>query len=396
MSKIATFKLILAIIMSLGTKMRETGNYQILGNIHFFTPYALPPKNPSLEITPKMLELYSQAMYNLGSLNEAYSRLPDQKQFIKDFIIKEALLSSAIEGIHATLADVLTHTQDESIKIDKNTQLVINYIKALDTAINLMREQNLPICSRVILAAHQTLLSCGDGDKAAPGAYRKQAVKVGNLIPPMAPNIPELMSDLDKYINEDSSLPPLIKIGLIHLQLETIHPFLDGNGRIGRLLIILMLMDSKLLKDPILYISYYLKKHQTQYYQALDAVRTQGDFESWINFYLQAVIEGTIDANTRIKEIEKLNADLKDRIANELQFSKNPRNAIAILNLLFSKPITTIGYLAENIDKTYNTTDAIVTKFIEMGIMSITPETQEKRYKQYRFDPYLALLEKQY
>lgn len=376
--------------------MRTTGNYDILGDIHFFTPFALPPCNPSLQLAPEILELYSQAVYNLGRLNETSKRLPDQKRFIKAYIIKEALLSSAIEGIHTTLADVFTHTQDESIKATKNTQLVINYIQALDVAIEMMQQQELPICSRVILAVHSALLANIDGEKATPGIYRKQTVKVGDLVPPMAPKIPELMSTLEKYINEDRSLPALIQAGLAHLQFETIHPFLDGNGRIGRLLIILMLIDNKLLDDPILYISYYFKKHHAQYYQALDRVRTQGDFEGWISYYLQAVAQSAFDANLRIKEIEALERRLKDQIKNDPQFSKSQEVALTVLTSLFSVPITTVSIVGKSINKTHHTTTKIVTKFIELGIISQTIETIDKRYKQYRFDQYLDLLEKEY
>ena len=373
--------------------MRETGIYETLGTIRYFTPHALPVQNPPLQMTPEIIELYGKAIYNLGRLNETSKRLPDQKRFIKAYIIKEALLSSAIEGIHTTLVDVLTSSQDESIKIDKNTQLVVNYMQALELAISMMREQKLPICSRVILAAHQVLLS-HEGNGA--GTYRKQTVTVGNLVPPMAQRIPALMSDLEKYINDDKSLPALIQAGLVHLQFETIHPFLDGNGRIGRLLIILMLLDSKLLDDPILYISYYFKKHHAQYYQALDKVRTEGDFEGWIIYYLQAVAQSAIDANVRIKEIEALDLQLKNQIKNNPQFAQTQETAFLVLQSLFSMPITTVAYISAEIDKSYNTINNIIIKFIEMGILIQTDATKNKRYKQYSFNMYLNLLEKEY
>ena len=204
------------------------------------------------------------------------------------------------------------------------------------------------------------------------------------------------MSTLEKYINEDRSLPTLIQAGLVHLQFETIHPFLDGNGRIGRLLIILMLIDSKLLDNPILYISYYFKKHHAQYYQALDRVRTHGDFEGWISYYLQAVAQSAFDANLRIKEIEALELKLKEQIQKDPQFSKSQEIAFTALNSLFSIPITTVSIVGKSINKTHHTTTKIITKFIELGIISQTVETIDKRYKQYRFDQYLDLLEKEY
>ena len=374
--------------------MRKTGIYELLGDVTYFIPDDLPPKNPSLQLSLETLELYGQASYNLATLNEASSRLPDQNRFIKAYVIKEALLSSSIEGIHTTLIDVFNYTDREFSNINKNTQLVVNYTQALDIAMNMMKEEGLPICSRVILAAHYALLFCNEN--SSPGSYRKQTVKVGNLTPPMALKIPDLIANLERYINEDISLPSLIKAGLVHLQFETIHPFLDGNGRIGRLLIILMLVDSKLLDDPILYISYYFKKHHKQYYQALDDVRVTGNFEGWINFYLKAVAETAFDANLRIKNIEKLDIELQNKIRKEPQFLKKNDNALRVLNLLFSSPVITITFIAQNIDKTYHTTNKIITKFVEMGILSITAETKGKRYKEYKFDLYLKLLEKEY
>lgn len=375
--------------------MRKTGTYEKLGLIDFFTPFLLPPHNPSFDMTPEIIQLSFKAMYNLGTLNATSKRLPDQKRFIKTYVIKEALLSSSIEGINTTLVDVFTQTEDLAIETDKNTQLVVNYMQALELAVDMIQKQNLPICSRVICAAHGALLSNETGQQGDPGIYRKQTVKVGNLVPPMAVKIPDLMADLEKYINEDKSLPAIIQAGLVHLQFETIHPFLDGNGRIGRLLIILMLLDSKLLDDPILYISYYFKKHHAQYYQALDRVRTEGDFEGWIIYYLQAVAQSAADANLRIQEIEKLESNLKNQIISNPEFSKNKDLACLILNHLFAMPVTSIAQMSQKINKTYNTTSSIMNKFIELGIIAQTDATENKRYKKYSFTEYLDLLEKE-
>jgi len=152
----------------------------------------------------------------------------------------------------------------------------------------------------------------GDGEKANPGSYRKQSVRVGNLVPPPAPEVSKLISDLEKYMNEPSELPPLIRAGLVHVQFETIHPFLDGNGHIGRLLIVMMLIDSGLLTLPVLYPSYYFKKHHLEYYQRLDEVRSNGDFEGWISYYLKAIRDSAIDSHKRAKEIEALDDRLKN------------------------------------------------------------------------------------
>ncbi|MDP3787849.1 MAG: Fic family protein [Candidatus Chromulinivorax sp.] len=376
--------------------MRKTGIYEILGDRHYFIPDPLPPINPHFQLNLEAVDLYGQALYNLGMLNETRKRIPDQQRFVKSYIIKEALLSSAIEGIHTTLIDVFNQTQDESMKATKNTLLVVNYSKALEIALNMMSNENLPISSRIICAAHRTLLSGGDGEHASPGHYRKQSVTVGNFTPPPAQKISDLMSDLEKYINEDSTLPVLIKAGLAHLQFETIHPFLDGNGRIGRLLIMLMLIDGKLLDSPILYISYYFKKHHLEYYQALDRVRTHGDFEGWIYFYLQAVNQTALDANRRAKDIEALQLKLTNLIKEKIQSHQTQDTLLIMLLAFFTSPVATIPHMSKAIQKTYNTTHKSILKLIDLGIISEHEEGLHKRYKQYRFDAYLELLDKEY
>ncbi len=240
--------------------MRETGIYRKIGDLSYFIPHPLPLMNPPLEVNAKMLSLYGEASFALGQLNEMSQRLPDPKRFIRAYVMKEALLSSAIEGIHTSLIDIFTYSLGDS-KPSKNTQLVLNYTNALDTSLNMLTE-GLPIVTRVILKAHETLLNAGEGDKANPGNFRKQSVRVGNLVPPLAQEVPNLINDLEKYIKEPSDTPSLIKAGLAHVQFETIHPFLDGNGRIGRLLIVLMLINDGLLKLPIIYPSYYFKRVQ--------------------------------------------------------------------------------------------------------------------------------------
>ncbi len=380
-------------LKSEGAKMRETGTYQILGNLHYFIPHPLPPSNPPLDLNAEIMALHGEASFALGQLNEMSNRLPNANRFIRAYVIKEALLSSAIEGIHTTLIDVFTHPLGES-KPNKNTQLVLNYIQALEVALQMLKDQGLPLATRVILAAHHALLSDGEGDKAAPGLLRKQSVRVGNLVPPPASEVPNLMSTLEKYINESSGLPPLIRAGLVHVQFETIHPFLDGNGRIGRLLIVLMLIDSGLLDAPILYPSYYFKKHHLEYYQRLDRVRTQGDFEGWIIYYLKAIRDSSLDACHRAKDIEALKTRLKDMVEHDPQFARIRKTAAVTLDLLFSQPVIGIAGIGRGIEKSYNTAHNIVKQFVALGLLS--DDNLPGRSKLYRFEPYLKLLEKEY
>lgn len=375
------------------SKKRETGFYQFLGSLSYFIPYPLPPANPPLELSPEIMNLAGEALFSLGQLNGISKRIPDQKRFLKSYIIKEALLSSEIEGIHTTIVDVLTGTTS-GIKTSKDTELVINYIKALDVALNMIQQDGLPISSRVILAAHEALMNTTEEQRATPGFYRKQAVRVGNLIPAPAQQVPELITELEKYINDPEGLPAIIKTGLTHIQFETIHPFLDGNGRIGRLLIVLMLVHNGLLDTPLLYPSYYFKKHHMEYYYALDRVRTQGDFEGWITYFLTAIKESSIDAQHRAHDIENLDHNLQMRIQTDPIFAKTKETALSMLNVLFQTPIFDVTFISKKIDKAYNTTNKIIQQFIDAGI--VVEHTHTKRNKLYRFDTYIQLLEKEY
>lgn len=371
--------------------MRKTGIYQKLGDVAYFIPDPLPPLHPPLELTTELIELYGQASFALGQLNEMAQRLPDPERFLKAYVIKEALLSSEIEGIHTTLMDVFTQALDDS-QINKNTQLVLNYTKALDVAINMRKQEGMPLVTRVILAAHRVLMSVGEGDRADPGQFRKQSVRVGKLIPPPATEISKLIQSLEQYMNEESSLPPLIRAGLAHVQFETIHPFLDGNGRIGRMLIVLMLMNDGILNNPILYPSYYFKKHHMEYYQRLDCVRTEGDFEGWINYYLKGIRDSAIDAHHRATEIESLEKKIHEILKTDPVFIKMRETTALIVNNLFKQPITSITDISKSIGKAYNTVHHILEALRSTGLIEKDPLI--KRNKRYHFKAYLEILEK--
>ncbi|MEI8295236.1 MAG: Fic family protein [Alphaproteobacteria bacterium] len=373
--------------------MRETGIYQTLGNLTYFIPHPLPPANPPLVLTAEILSLYGEASFALGQLNEMSTRLPDPRYFVKAYVIKEALLSSAIEGIHTTMIDVFTQPIGDS-KPSKETQLVLNYTKALDVALSMLQDAEARLTAHVILRAHEALLSGAGEDRIMPGHFREHPVQVGGLIPPPTTEISKLMGDLEQYMNEHSYIPPLIRAGLAHIQFETIHPFLDGNGRIGRLLIVLMLMNDGILKLPILYPSYYFKKYHFEYYQLLDRVRTHGDFEGWIVYYLEAIRDSAIDAHTRAKEIEGLEVRLKDMIQNDPSLTKIKDITAVAINFLCTQPITRATEMSQKLGKSYNTVRKVLDVFIKHGLVSEV--TTYKRNKLYRFDAYLTLLEREY
>ncbi len=373
--------------------MRSTGHYETLGGTKYFVPAPLPPSYPPLEINEETMLLYGEAMLELGKLNEMANRLPNVERFIKAYVIKEALLSSAIEGINTTLMDVFT--QPIEFRVSKDTQVVMNYTKALSVALTMIRKEGMPLTSRVILRAHEMLMQMGDGDKYDPGNFRRLAVKVGNLIPPPPGRVPELMADLEKFMNELDVLPPLIKAGLAHVQFETIHPFLDGNGRIGRLLIVLLLVEGAILSEPILYISYYFKKHHMEYYQRLDRVRTHGDFEGWVTFYLKAIKCSCIDAHRRAKDIEALEHDLNNLIIHEKKFTLNMRDMrFHALSILFSYPVISVGEMSRQLSVSYNTANRIIKNFMKFGF--VVKEQHKKRSKLFKFKSYLDILDRVY
>lgn len=371
---------------------RKTGTYQLLGSTNHFTPDHLPPKNPDLQLNPETIELYGKTEKAIAQLNEISANLPHIGQFIKAYSIKEALLSSAIENINTTILEVFTQTLEHK-KANKETQLVINYCSALQVSLEMIQKQNLPLISKVLLAAHKTLMQTGDGDQANPGEYRKQSVRVGNFVPPTAPHIPDLISNLERFINEPSNIPAIIKAGIAHVQFEMIHPFLDGNGRIGRLLIVLILMHDHVLQSPILYPSYYFKKHHYQYYQMLDRVRTHGDFEGWIHFYLQAIYSSASDAYLKVKQIQNLYEKLQNTVATKSLFTKNMDTFQKSITYLFSNPVTNISYFAQHLEISYNTAQKIINELVGANI--IEEMTQQKRNKLYKFQPYLEILEQE-
>jgi Fic family protein len=282
--------------------MRETGerSKQVLGELGYecFIPHALPPE-PPLAIG-HLEELNDRAQRAMGGLNRVTKFLPDRLLFLYSYVRKEALLSSQIEGTQSSLTDLLLFENDAipGVPMD-DVREVSSYVASMEFGVAQVAKGN-PISLGLIKHAHHVLLSSGRGHTRAPGEFRKNQVHIGSstsithalFVPPPANEIDRLMSDLEKFINDvPQRTKPLIKAALAHVQFETIHPFLDGNGRIGRLLITLLLIREKVLSDPILYLSLYFKQNREQYYELLQRVRTHGDWESWVEFFLKGVCE---------------------------------------------------------------------------------------------------------
>ena len=356
-----------------------------------FMPAILPPE-PPIELDKNIVDLLVKANKQLALLEGISSRIPNIHLFISMYVRKEALMSSQIEGTQATLEDVLDPC------LEKNTNRpvgdVVNYIKATDYAINRLKE--LPLCNRLIKEAHEVLLSGVRGQNKSPGEFRHSQNWIGaagcNLqdaryIPPSVEDMAQSMSDLEKYINGDDDLDILIRASLIHYQFETIHPFLDGNGRIGRLLITLFLMEKKVLSTPALYISYFLKKNRIEYYDRMNEVRSKGNYEQWIKFFLEAVYESAKDA---VETIDKLTS-LHDNYCRKIKdLGRRAKNAMRVFEYLEANPIIEIQKTARELDIAFNTISSIVKDLIGIGVLEQT--STQSRNRTFVYKEYLEIL----
>jgi Fic family protein len=337
----------------------------------------------------EIVELYGQAMQSLGRLDEVRTRIPSKQRFLDVYVTKEALLSSQIEGIDTTLTLVLEYKARQKLPENEDVEEVLNYVDAMNHALKLLRDEGLPIVSRVLRESHAVLLTGARGKQRVPGEFRKGAVRVGPLIPPPAHYVEDLIANLEKYINEDTATLPLIRAGIMHVQFETIHPFWDGNGRIGRLLIVLSLIHYGLLQEPILYPSYYFKKFRSEYYDRLDNVRTKGDWEGWIKYYLRGIRVSADDVWQRAWQIEELRQSCLSQIEN---MGRIRERAAKLLDRLFHHPIMTINDVAEVTGTTYNPAQQLVERFIELNILQVEGERQRDR--SFTFKRYMDILEK--
>lgn len=331
-------------------------------------------------------DLLVKANYQLGKLNGVASRIIDFKQFIASYVRKEALYSSQIEGTQATLEDILDAENTKNINLD--VEEVVNYIKAINYAVE--KTSELPLCNRLIKEAHYELMQGARGCEKNPGEFRKtqnwlghsgSTLKNARYIPPTAADMLECMSDLEKYINSSSNLDELIKVALIHYQFETIHPFLDGNGRIGRILIILYLLDKKKLDYPCLYLSYFLKKNQIEYYERMSNVRIKDDYIQWINFFLMGIIETCTEAIECIEKLVLLREENKKLIKE---------NNYWLLEFLEFNPIITAIKTSEKTNIDYYKVNRTILKFVRVGILKVTDESKKKRT--YIYEKYVNIL----
>ncbi|MDD4125430.1 MAG: Fic family protein [Eubacteriales bacterium] len=363
-----------------------------------FIPKPLPPE-PSIKIDKEMYELLSSADRKLGRLDGITEILPNPDLFVAMYVKKEALLSSQIEGTQASLIDVINAESNESGIID-NTDIseIVNYISAMKYG--LARLKTLPLSLRLIKEIHGILLKDVRGSERSPGEFRNSqnwigpagcTLKNASFIPPTVSEMNIAMADLENFIHDNKScLPPLIKIALIHAQFETIHPFLDGNGRMGRLLIAFWLCEQEILHQPLLYLSYYFKQNRTEYYDRLTAIRKQGTWEQWVRFFLQGIIEISDESVKSAKNIIAIKTQCHDKI---LSIDGGNSSNLKLLDYLFYQPVVTRKSICKYLDISYPTSGVILKNFVDMNILKdISPGKQ--RNKKYTFYDYLQIMEK--
>lgn len=359
-----------------------------------FRPAPLPP-NPPIALSDELVAKLVEANKKLAALDGLSARIPNMDLFVSMYVRKEALLSSQIEGTQCTLDDILNPLMEENT--NRNVSDVVNYIKATEFALN--RLHSLPLCNRLIKETHAVLMEGVRGQEKSPGEFRYSQNWIGGqgstirnarYIPPNPEDMQTAMSDLEKYMNGDDSLDPLIQAALIHYQFETTHPFLDGNGRVGRLLITLFLMEKGILSRPALYISYFLKMNRIEYYDRMTQVRKTGDYEQWVMFFLQALSDSAGDA---IQTIDALTALHNQSVAKLGAFSKRQQtNLLKLFAYIETNPIIDIQKTAAALGLSYNTVSKMVTILVDEGILRQTDKAGKAKI--YSYAEYLDILRK--
>lgn len=359
-----------------------------------FRPAPLPP-NPPIALSGELVAKLVDANKKLAALDGLSARIPNMDLFVSMYVRKEALLSSQIEGTQCTLDDILNPLIEENT--NRNVSDVVNYIKATEFALNRLR--SLPLCNRLIKETHAVLMEGVRGQEKSPGEFRYSQNWIGGqgstirnarYIPPNPEDMQTAMSDLEKYMNGDDSLDPLIQAALIHYQFETTHPFLDGNGRVGRLLITLFLMEKGILSRPALYISYFLKMNRIEYYDRMTQVRKTGDYEQWVMFFLQALSDSAGDA---IQTIDALTALHNQSVAKLGAFSKRQQtNLLKLFAYIETNPIIDIQKTAAALGLSYNTVSKMVMILVDEGILRQTDKAGKAKI--YSYAEYLDILRK--
>lgn len=377
---------------------RISGTYHITKwdyeEVSAFIPSPLPP-TPPLSLDAETRTALSEAMAALGKLAVAADMVPNADWFLYGFVRKEALITSQIEGTQATLQDVLAFEAGEQAQRPDDVREVCNYVDALTYARKeLARPKGLPLATRLLCEAHKRLMKGARGSEKQPGQIRRSQNWIGGsrpgnarFVPPPPEALPDALSALEKWIHGQDRLPPLVRVGLVHAQFETIHPFLDGNGRIGRLLIALLVEHWGLLKAPLIYLSVAFKRHRQDYYARLNAVRVDGDWEGWTRFFLDCVTEA---ANDAVASAQKLFATTTADRSKVAAHEKTTVAAIRLVDSLPSNPIVTAALVIKLLKVSKPTAIRTIEFLQDAGILRET--TGKRRDRVYAYHRYLQVL----
>lgn len=359
-----------------------------------FIPAPLPP-DPPLAWDDELQYLLSKADRALGRLDGSIQTLPDPDLFVMMYVRKEAVLSSQIEGTQSSLNDLLElEASIADARRPADVGEVVNYVRAMNYGLRRLRE--LPISTRLIREIHSELLQGVRGRHLDPGEIRRTQNWIGAqgctineaiFVPPPPQEVEDHLSALERFIHSNVNIPPLIKIGLIHAQFETIHPFLDGNGRVGRLLITFLLCQNEILIRPVLYLSYYFKRHRSRYYDLLQNVRDKGEWEDWIKFFLEGVATVSLEATATARAIVELRESHRQTIIDN--FGRAAGNALRVLESLYKTPFTTTTSVQKLLKITFPPAAALINKMVSHSIL--VEVTGQDRYRVYQYRPYVGL-----
>ena len=361
-----------------------------------FIPSPLPP-DPPIIIDTELADLLSKADLSLGRLDGSAEILPNPDLFVSMYVRKEAVLSSQIEGTQASLEDVLAYEViSERSKSSNGISEVVNYVKAMNESIE--RLENTSFNIGILKEAHKTLLRGVRGAEKSPGEFRQRQNWIGvqgsdiftaSFIPPPPTEVDRTLSQLETYINSDTTMPMLVKCGLVHAQFESIHPFLDGNGRLGRLLITLLLCQNKVIQRPLLYLSAYFKLYRSEYYDRLQEVRDLGNWENWLKFFLRGIWAVSEEAFDTVRKIVAMREEHRNLILNKI---RSPANGLLLLEHLFKIPLINVQDAKELLHVTYPAANRLIDDFIFYDLLKET--TGKRRNRLFLYEPYLALLRK--
>ena len=370
-----------------GQYVRQPAGYRA------FVPNPLPP-TPPIHIDEELLDILSRADQALGRLDASADMIPNPDLFVSMYVRKEAVSSSQIEGTQASLTDVLEY-EASAARRRGDVAEVVNYVTAMNNGLERLKE--LPLSNRLLREIHSDLLKGTRGSEWAPGEFRRSQNWIGpeggdlstaHYIPPPVHEMQQAMGNLEQFIHSEAHLPVLLKIGLIHSQFETVHPFLDGNGRMGRLLITFFLCQQGVLKRPLLYLSAYFKQYRREYYERLQAVRDTGDFEGWLKFFLTAVWSVSREAGQTAHRILVMREEHRQMIQERAPGSVN---GLELLDFLYRRPYVSVTQAAELLNVSYPTANSVVANLVELGLLDEI--TGHERNRLFFYAPFVELLQ---